>query len=104
MSFVGFLNKTASVKRLTPMTDPDKSDYQTVGSFACNLQQSTAEEAILAGGAFGKVFKMYCQTGQNILESDRVAIGGIDYSVKGIKKLEMGTIPHLEIFLLDNLS
>jgi len=105
MSITHYFTKSAAIKRLTVVVgNTDKSDYQTASTIACNVQQTTPEEAALVEGVFGKTFNLFCPLASDIIESDRVTIDAKEYTVKGVKSYNMGNISYKKAIIVDNLS
>ena len=95
---------TATVKRLTNTGDPDIEELTTVGTIKCDIQQVGAEEAVLAGGTFGRVYKLFCNRTEDIKHADRIEADSKVFDVKGVLELKEGGIDHLEVILIETLS
>ena len=100
-------NKTALVKRLTPVMEivdeveqaTNKKEYQThIETLRCVLQPSGASITANIEGGFGKAFFIMCDI-SDIEESDRITVDEIEYQVVGFEVFNFGSNPHMEVEL-----
>jgi predicted transcriptional regulator len=89
MSFSDYLDKTATIYRLT-ITTGSKKAYALIGSCLCRLEMLNAEKVQQIEGIFTKTHRIYINSTTNIQAGDKVEIDTISYIVKGVQDIRDG--------------
>ena len=107
MSLQQFFTKTVTVKRLVGGVggNPDKFDFQTVGTVMANTQPTTPEQQQFIDGVLGTSFNLYCARSADLKKGDRLTIDSIDYDLKGDPMdFDEGGIGHKEAVIVKAIS
>lgn len=100
MSFTHLLTHTAAVSRPTATTGVKKTYQSVVSGIACLIQPLDDVANQATGMAYGKGYRGYMDYTANVREGDQVTDqDGRKFFVKGIRKRNYGSFPHLDMLL-----
>jgi len=104
MTFVNLLTSQVIVARLSPVAGSSRTTFITVTtSIDVNIQQVDDTKALRLGGAVGKTYKIYAESGTDIRGGDRLKDldDGSIYQVMagGVYDMTLGNLDHLEIMV-----
>ena len=91
LKFTGEKIVTA-ITRQTYSGSPQKSSYSSVGTATCYLRPLTEEQASMNGFQYGTGFSAIFETSVDIREADKLTIGGLVYSVRGVVNHDRGGV------------
>lgn len=105
MSIRKLFNSVASTERLSDVAGSNRESYSAnLTNFRCHIQPVTGDSQLLGeAGGFFKAFRMYCPSGTDIIEGDKVISGGSTYMVQGTLSRNFGRgsgNQHLEVILM----
>jgi len=83
---------TGTILRATMVND--RSTYTSIGTTQAFLQPLDNQSTALLNMEFGQAYYVYLPVGTNIKKSDRIAIDGEIYGVRGVKKYTFGGLAH----------
>lgn len=93
-----FLDREITIRRLKS-TAGDKTAYSaTATAYSAGIQTMQAEQAQLYGGDIGRLYEIYVMPIEaDILDDDEIVCNENVYKVRGVKRVDFGAFPHLEI-------
>lgn len=101
MSFTRLLTHEVTVKRPQATVGVQKAYTQVAANLACLIQPLDNVANQIVGMAFGEGFRCFADLTAGILDGDElVDQDGAVYFVRGIKKFNYGSFPHLEVLLM----
>ena len=101
MRFTHWLTNTIVISRMTAVSG-DKTAFSTVTSTNAQLQPLDAERTAIAGGVFGKTYRIWVDSSITINEGDKITDeDGNTYKVRlgGVTTRSMGSIDYKEILI-----
>lgn len=90
-------DKTIEVERLS--ATGLQEEYVSHGSIQGIIMPVKAEDMMLTDGTPGKALKLLCDISQDLKEADRISYDGDYYTVKVIRKFEIGSLARMEAFI-----
>jgi len=93
-------DKTITVER--PLLYDYHEKYIVHGTIQGIILPIKAEDMMLTDGTPGKALKLLCNIDQDLKEADRISYDGDYYTVKAIRKFEIGSLARIEAFIYQN--
>jgi len=91
-----------TVRRSVWTEDEDNNKYSTeqeIGTFFGHIQQTQAELVQNMGLSLTNAYKVLAPVGTDVLSGDTIESNDGMYSVKAVKKVELGLNPHLVLIV-----
>jgi hypothetical protein len=93
-----YYDREAEVSRLSTVTGYKQAFTPYLSSLPCHIQPIQDAFSQDMGGGFGKDFMMFCDLA-DVVEGDRVVIGGLEYRVMGLSRHSFRDHEHMEVRL-----
>jgi len=93
-----FNKAITAVKRVTYTGNRSSLSSGTV-NFECYLEPLDAEMSAKSGVQWGKGFTVYLDSGNDVVVTDVITIGGVDYNVKGKRDYDQ-LVKHIELIVV----
>lgn len=84
MSISYFFDETVIIRRAKNIAGTDRSRFQATATAEANIQQLDAETAHKIEGVFGESYVLFCDSGVDIKEGDKVQCGDNKYMVNEV--------------------